>query len=266
MVAVKRAYVDTSIGQIHYRHAGEGGVLLLLHHTASSSHFFEPLMRACASSLSVFAVDTPGFGLSDHPPHPYTIADYARSIAEFLHVLNIPTANILGHHTGASIACELAASVPETVNKLILSGPACFDVEQRKQWLGKVRALDLKEDGSHLQPLWGYMTGLSPEGRDLELEEKHEEYVWRLKAGPRSIDAYRAVFSYDMASRLPLIQSPTLVISGEHDTLIDAVEPSAHLLKRVQVRIVPDASVFLAVQDPEGMARIILDFIAKPGI
>jgi hypothetical protein len=44
---IKKAYIDTPEGQIHYRFTGGPGVpLVLFHMTAASSSAFEPLMLA----------------------------------------------------------------------------------------------------------------------------------------------------------------------------------------------------------------------------
>ena len=84
-ITIRRAYADTPYGQLHYRHAGEGEPLLLIHQTATSSYAYEPVMAYLASSCRVIAVDTPGYGMSDYPTNrEYTAADYARTFAAFL--------------------------------------------------------------------------------------------------------------------------------------------------------------------------------------
>ena len=263
MVAVKKAYVDTSIGQIHYRHAGEGDPLLLIHHISSSSEIYETLMGLLADRLSVVAIDVPGAGLSAYPPHPYSISDYARIIRESLDALHITSTSIFGHYAGASIACELAASTPERINSLFLSGPVNFDAEESKFRLERVPPLSLKEDGSHLAVMWSYFSGLFPE---LDLVTRQREILWRFMAGPRITEFYEAAFGYDMAGRLPLIKAPTLVMTGEYDSFSHAVEPSAQLMKRARAHIVPGGATFLFAQQPQDIADIILDFLAEPGV
>ena len=122
-LTIRRAYADTPYGQLHYRHAGAGEPLLLIHQTATSSYAYEPVMAHLAPSCRVIAVDTPGYGMSDYPVNrEYTAADYARTFAAFLESLDIERASVFGHHTGASFACELAAAFPEKVDKLIVDG------------------------------------------------------------------------------------------------------------------------------------------------
>ena len=65
---VRKGYVDSPMGQIHYRTCGEGTPLLMLHMTPQSSLQFQntfPLL--INAGFQVIAPDTPGYGMSDKP-------------------------------------------------------------------------------------------------------------------------------------------------------------------------------------------------------
>ena len=266
MIAIRRGYVDTSVGEIHYREAGQGEPLLLLHQSATCSVVYEPIMQYLAPSYQTIAMDTPGFGMSDYPQDKFTVAQYAGIVIEFLDALEISTVSLFGHHTGASIACEVAASAPTRVSSLILNGPPCVSLKEGQQRLRNVTPLVLTEDGSYVQALWNYLIRETPPDNRLDPENMHSELVWRLKAGPRYIETYAAVFTYDMASRLPLIQAPTLVMAAEADTLAEYVEKTANLIKRSRQLIVPEATNFMMLQEPERLARIIQNFLDNRGV
>ncbi|MBI4587472.1 MAG: alpha/beta hydrolase [Candidatus Rokubacteria bacterium] len=270
MSRIIRAYAETPYGQLHYRWAGEGFPLLLLHQTASCSETYEPVIPYLAPHYRVLAVDTPGFGMSDGPPHQYTVADYARCIAAFLDALQVERASVFGHHTGAALGCELAAGYPHRVDTLILygipywAGPA---EEVAKRFL----SITLKGDGSHLLDVWqdivGRVRGAFPQpytGNVLDL--LHRETLWKLMAGERYKEAYIALVHYDIMNRLPLIQAPTLLIAGENDSLVHNVEPAAARIQRVRTCKLPGGTYFLTREDPEGLARVVLDFLAAPGV
>ena len=53
------------VRQVHYRRQGRGPAVLMLHQSPQSSREFEPLMAEWATDFTVFAPDTPGYGLSD---------------------------------------------------------------------------------------------------------------------------------------------------------------------------------------------------------
>ena len=270
---ILRAYANTPYGQIHYRHAGMGQPLLLLHQTASCSEQFEGMIPSLASSYRVLALDTLGYGMSDPPHHEYTVAEYADSVVAFLDALGIDRAYIFGHHTGAAIACEVAAGYPNRVDKLVVYGVPYWD-EPSEMLESRIRYFPLKDDGSHLLEMWDDITGRMREGlfpkpySEEALETIQKEVVWKLMAGERRNEAYIAIYrhSRDILDRLPLIQAPTLVMSGDQDGQRPALEPVAARIRRNRTRVLKGGSYFTAYDDPEALSREILDFLANPGV
>jgi len=266
MAIIRRNYVDSSVGQIHYRFAGEGKPLLLLHQSATSSVVYEPMMEYLASNYLTIAMDTPGFGMSDYPKDQLSVPQYAEIVLEFLDEIQITNTSIFGHHTGASIACELAVMAPKIIDKLILDGPPCVTFEEGQNHLKNVTPLTLTKDGSYVQKLWEYLLRETPPDKTLDVENMHNELVWRLKAGPRYIETYDAVFRYDMTTKLPLIKAPTLVMAAEFDTVARYLDRANGLMKKSRKYIVPNATNFMMLQEPERVAQIVQDFLTNPNI
>ena len=63
---LRKGYVDTSEGQIHFRveDQGVGPTVFFFHQTASSGSMFEAMMARLAGRYRMYALDTPGFGYS----------------------------------------------------------------------------------------------------------------------------------------------------------------------------------------------------------
>ena len=292
--AIRRAYAETPHGQMHYRYAGDGPALLMLHQTAGSSETYEPLIPYLAPPYMAVAVDSPGFGMSDKPRHVnYLVSDYAEAFVDFMNSVGIERASIFAHHTGASFACEVAAGYPDRVDKLILYGvpywketatdeaaasfwnrDAPFDGIDHSSALSFVNTIEqftLEEDGAHLSEAWSFISGRTepsfPRPFDKTIAEAvHRETIWKLMAGERYAEAYLAIARYEMAERLPLIEAPTLVMTGEDDPLCDTVEPVAAKIERVRTRVRPGGSYLMTYEDTESLARIILDFLDDPGV
>ena len=87
-----------------------------------------------------------------------------------------------------------------------------------------------------------------------------------LMAGERYHAGFVAVHHYKMLERLRLIEAPTLVMSGEQDVLRATMEPVAARIRRGRTRMIPGGSYFTTYDDPETLAREILDFLANPAI
>jgi pimeloyl-ACP methyl ester carboxylesterase len=121
---IKKGYVDTADGQIHYRRneTGSGEPIALFHMTASSSQSYDPLMRELSDQIPTIAFDTPNYGQSFKTSNEPTMAYIGTVLLEALDQLGIQKLHVLGHHTGASIAVETAVAAPARVLSATLSG------------------------------------------------------------------------------------------------------------------------------------------------
>src|SRR5262245_12833127 len=119
---IRRGYVATPEGQVHYVTDGDADPLLLLHQFPRSARMFVKLIPLLANESRVIAMDTLGCGNSDPPPPAVRISDMARCCVHFLDSLGITKCHIVGVHMGGGIGAELAAECPERVGSLILFG------------------------------------------------------------------------------------------------------------------------------------------------
>ncbi len=183
MIVVKRAYIDIPEGQVHYQTGGAGDPLLLLHQTPLSSDEYSRMMPTLSQSYRVVAMDTLGYGGSDSPPYEYRIEDYARSILNFLNALGIEKTSIIGHHTGAGLAVELAATWPERVDKLVLSGCPYREEAERQEFLSHLleHSMNIKEDGSFLLQRWQVYKSFCQPGAGPEVW--YDAFVAALRTG-----------------------------------------------------------------------------------
>lgn len=122
-VPIRRGYVETSLGQMHYREAGAGAPVVLFHRTPSSSATYKRVLPLLGKKYLALALDTPGFGMSDPLAEPpgETMAPYVRAAVEFLDAKGIDRATIVGHSTGGAIGMHLAADHPERVERLVIA-------------------------------------------------------------------------------------------------------------------------------------------------
>ena len=165
-MTIKKGYVETRDGQVHYRFCGEGkGIpLVFLHQTASSSQSYEKMMEALKDNFRMFALDTPGFGQTFDPPMKPTTEYYTSVLLEALENLGVREFHVFGHHTGAAIGAEMAATAPDRVKTLMLEGPCWLSEAERKEWLDTaIDPMVIQSDGSHLMKIWDRVVGLDPD-------------------------------------------------------------------------------------------------------
>ena len=140
--------------------SGEGTPLLLVHsvNAAASAYEMLPLFRHYAGKRPVYAIDLPGYGMSERRNQTYT----ARMMADAIHAA---VDDIKRLHDGApidvfalSVSCEYAARValerPSDIRTLALLSPTGFD----KALSGYGRAQSTKGNALKLAlvsvPLW----------------------------------------------------------------------------------------------------------------
>ncbi len=260
---VECRYVQTRSGRIHIATAGEGFPLLLLHQTPRSWDEFRDVIPLLAEKYRVISMDTVGFGASE--PLPYadnTIERWAVAAFDLLDALEVGNVAIAGHHTGAVIAHEMAASQPERVSALILSSCPFIDEAGRKAHDGKPVVDDVtrSSNGSHLTELWARRQQFYPEG-DIDLLDRC--VMDFLRAGNLAAEGHRVVWRYAMEKRTPLVKSSTLVLAATKD-------PHAYPNTQKVVNMIPGSQLIeieggmvpMPDQMPDAFAKAIDKFLS----
>ena len=157
MTSITRHFVRTGSGRhVHYRRAGSGPPLILLHASPCSSRVQIPLLEAWSGDFTVIALDTPGFGLSDplRGEQP-TIEGLAEALAETLGALGLERALFYGRHTGASIAVEFARRYPQRAAFVLTDGYTIVPKTPSDDYLAAyLPPIVPRWDGGHLLWLW----------------------------------------------------------------------------------------------------------------
>lgn len=277
---IERLFVRLDEGQVHLRRLpaqpGNDGVpLLLLHPSPASSWFMQGLMRALRAAgcgQALVAPDTLGNGDSAPPAPPQPdIAYFADSMRRLLDALDVPRVDVYGSHTGARIACELAAAFPGRVRRVILDGIIEYDDAMRRLIIENY-APRVELDDFGRQFVWAFHFV-----RDQALhfpwfmrdpahrlvvpvppaEVLHRAALDVLKAHDTYALPYIAAFEYRAYARMPQIAAPVLLLKPDTElpVLTAAVEQAASLIA--------DARVAAVSGGDAGKAAAIADFVTR---
>jgi pimeloyl-ACP methyl ester carboxylesterase len=234
-VTVRRAYVDVPFGQVHLRMTppARGVPLVALHATAYSSRSFLPLMAAFGAKRQVIAIDAPGYGESDAPASPPDIAGYAAILEAAIAGMVAGPVDLLGYHTGAYMAAELAIRRPDLVRRIVLIGVPYFEAIGVDEWRARLdRRHVLGSSLDQFAERWSYLV----DARDpaVSLARGFGNFVDELRAWPDGWWAHAAMFAWDSTRRLPLVARPVLILN-----------PAGHLApaSRAAARLMPDCTV-----------------------
>lgn len=251
-----------------YRAGVRGGEPVVLVHGLGpdGARDWAGLVPALAARHEVFALDLPGFGLSDKGNQLYTPDNYARVIDQAVAPRVGRPFALIGHSMGAAVALAYAAAYPQRVQRLILvdmagvlhgtvyaESLARFGIEQ---------ATGLSPDApwfdSMLRGLLARIDGL-PVNRDLVL--RLPALRQRLFRGDPAVIAAYALGEHDFSEALRRVTAPTLLIWGGDDKVapLRTGQLAAATIPGARLRVLPGVGHAPQLQVPEQFNAIVLD-------
>lgn len=267
-------FVRLDDGDLHVVEDGRPGApaVLLIHGSAGSTAWWDPVVPALAGACRVIRVDLLGHGRSSSPPGDYGIPAHARRVGATLDRLGAGGVTVIGHSMGCMVATALAEQRPDKVAALALIDMApSLDAAAPEGLL--VRLLLTRFPG---RLLWRLRTETtirkamrSAFTRPVEIPgaiiEATLGMTHRALAGTaRGSLAYMG--QHSLPDRLAALGVPVLVIFGTEDARY--LSSSA-----VDYQIVPDARVELLpgvghtpmMEDPQATGSLLLEFAAAAG-
>jgi len=237
----RRGFVNAPHGVVHYRVAGFGPPVVLLHDSPRSSAMHADFIRWLGRDFTAIAIDTPGYGNS--APLPGTtveIPDFARALEGTLDALGIERCPIYGYHTSSKIVLEIAANSPQRLSGAILDGLSLPLGPPEPQFVARyMRPFELSDDASHLAREWTRVrdlhrffpwfakSGRSRISNDLPEERHLHHYAVDLfSAGSNYSTAYAAAMRHQAIPVIGKIRARTVVMCRTDDVLyryIDAL-------------------------------------------
>ena len=100
------SYVNLNGIDMHYREAGSGNPIVLLHGLASNLKIWDLVVPLLANDYHVVAVDQRGHGRSSKPTSGYEFESVVNDLHSFLQALNLVTPILVGHSWGADVVLE----------------------------------------------------------------------------------------------------------------------------------------------------------------
>lgn len=118
---LRHHFADLPGSRVHFVTAGQGEPLVLLHGWPQTWYAWRKVIPAFAARYQVIVPDLRGLGESSRPAGGFDKKTIANDIAVLLRdVLNINSANVIGHDWGGPVAFALAAFSPGLVKNLVM--------------------------------------------------------------------------------------------------------------------------------------------------
>jgi pimeloyl-ACP methyl ester carboxylesterase len=231
--------------RLHYRIAGHGSPLVLIHGYGVSGHIWQRVLPYLTEQHKVVIVDLPGYGRSTYTG-VWQLRAMAPLLARFLQRLDLPRVSLLGHSMGGAISVHLADYAPEMVERLVLTNSAGLPLQAKLSTLAlrSLRSFVQREGG-------GY-----PPRLVLDTLRPHTRLLWQ---------GAREMMRSDFRSELARIKIPTLIIWGARDLMLP-LQLGYNLkenLPHAQLVILPPSGHRPMLTQPEEFSRIVLEFLQE---
>jgi pimeloyl-ACP methyl ester carboxylesterase len=262
-----------------YRTAGEGPSVVLIHGMINSSRHWEAVATRLARSHRVIAPDLIGHGETAAPRGDYSLGAHAAGIRDVLTSIGVERATIVGHSLGGGVAMQFFYQFPQRTERLVLvssgglghevspllrgaampGSAAMLRLATRPRLVGAIAAAGarLRERGNSSGV---YLQAVARALGPLQEEGSRRAFIETLRA-VIDVEGQRV----SARDRLYLLgDMPTLIVWGERDRTI----PLKHGLEaqrsipNCRFETLPRAAHFPNLEDPEGLAGVLADFLA----
>ncbi|MCX8073277.1 MAG: alpha/beta hydrolase [Candidatus Binatia bacterium] len=247
---------------LHYLDEGEGTPLVLLHGLGGNSHVWDEFIPHFTRYHRVVRPDLRGFGQSDKPAGPYTLADYSSDLDALLEQAQLGPVHLLGISMGGVIAQRFTLDRPERVRSLILvSTSSEVGPRATAAWL---RLADMIESRGFGDNAVDATRSVSP-----AFAARYPERVRALGELTRQCDprayaaAARSVADYHFTAELRGVAQPALILQGLDDQLTPpgGSVKMARALPHARLLLVPEAGHNLPTEKPELFVFSVLSFL-----
>jgi pimeloyl-ACP methyl ester carboxylesterase len=265
--------------RVIYRAAGTGPPVVLIHGMVNSSRHWRDVALRLADRYTVIAPDLIGHGDSATPRGDYSLGAHAAAIRDLLTAIGVRHATFVGHSLGGGVAMQFFWQFPERVERLVLvsSGGLGANVSPLLRLAAvpgasaavalaaRPRALALMEAGAELldrrrSTTAVYLRAVVRALRPLQMPGARRAFLETL----RSVIDIRGQ-RVSAVDRLYLLGPvPTMLVWGERDHTIPLEHGRAahELIPNSRIATLPRAAHFPHLEDPEGLAALLADFIA----
>jgi pimeloyl-ACP methyl ester carboxylesterase len=216
---------------VRYLEAGAGRPVIFLHAFPLSADQWLPQLAKVPRGCRYLAPDLRGFRGAGPAPEPgaldnVTMDDYAADVLELMSHLDAPTADIVGLSMGGYVALAMVAMAPDRVTRLLLANTrASGDSPEARAGRDRTIALVRREGvGALARDMAPKLVGETTRRQRPDLVDAVRELIERNE--PDGIAAALAALRDrpDRTSLVPSIRCPTVVVTGDEDTLIAPAE------------------------------------------
>lgn len=243
-------YIDIGAVKTWYDEQGEGDPLVLLHGGLVPNESWGMQMPEFSAQFHVLAPERRGHGRTPDVEGPLNYDDMAADTIGFIEKVVGGPAHLVGWSDGGIVGLLVAIERPDLVRKLVAIS-ANYDLTavpaELQEGLGSARP-----DSEDMAMPRAMHVAVAPGG----------EESWKVLFEKFQVMAHTQ--PNIAVEELGRITAPTLVISGDDDLItLEHTTTMYRAIPNAQLAVVPGTSHALAMEKPDLVNRIVLDFLEK---
>ena len=255
--------------QLYYEEHGAGPPLVLIPGFGTGLWIWFKQVPAFAARCRTISFDPRGVARSGPADEPLAIRTIADDLAALLGELGVADAHVLGASFGGFVAQEFALAYPERTRSLLLcctsfGGPGHVPPSvETLQALASTKGLNTEERVRE-----NLLIAFSQ--RFVTEHPAEIEQVIRLRAAnfvPEQVylRQLQAAVAFNTEARVSEIGAPTLVLTGEADTIVPPANSHnlAALIPGARLRVVPGGSHTFFIEQAGEFNRAVLEFVEE---
>jgi pimeloyl-ACP methyl ester carboxylesterase len=219
-----------------------------------------PFYDALTRRFTVYVPAHPGFDGSERPGWMRSVRDVAVVYELLLASIGVGNVSLVGLGFGGWIAAEMATMSPQAIRRLVLVGamglkPAHGEIFDQ----AIVSYIDYVRAGFEDQGVFDRLFGAEPPTDLLEQWDLNREMSFRIAWKPY-------MYNPTLPHLLGGVRTPALIVWGRGDRIVplECGETYAQALPRSRLAVVEKSGHFVDMEQPEALARLILEFAAQP--
>jgi pimeloyl-ACP methyl ester carboxylesterase len=223
---------------------------------------WRPQLDSLPADFTVIAWDAPGAGESADPPDPFTMADWADSLAGLLDVAGVDAAHIVGLSWGGILAQELYRRHPARVQSLVLADTYAGWAGSLPEEVWRERLQSCLHDSSMPadELVAKYVPSLLSENASHDVRSELSDVMSDFH--PLGFRLMATASAVDTRGVLPTIRVPTLLAWGDADARspLDVARQLSDAIPDARLVVIPGAGHVSNLEAPERFSAEVRGF------
>lgn len=251
--------------EIGYDDGGTGVPILFIHGFPHDRTLWTPQLQGMTAQARVLAVDLRGFGETTVDP-PYSMDQYADDLVGFLDMLHVEQAVVAGLSMGGYIAFAMWRRHAKRIRALVLANTrAGADGDEAKERRRSQMALARTQGSNAIAD--AVLTGMLGKTTRARRPEIVSTVHGMISSAPVDgvIGALQAMIDRpDSTDTLRTIDVPTLVVTGDEDTIIpiEDVRSMQAAIRGSSLEVITGAGHLTNLERPAAFNHVVSEFLA----